>query len=184
MRVISSWGGNAKIKSVQGAISNARGHDFEDCLDRACQFYKERGKAYIEKTPEPFKCLKKNKQGRAVVQFIHRAQPDYKGVLPNGQAIIFEAKCTGKDRIQQGVLTDNQAEMLRAYRRLGAYTAVCVGIQDRYFFVPFEVFDSMVTIFGRKYATATDLQPWAVRFNGNAVFFLDNVLISDGRRER
>ena len=130
MRIRSSWGGSPNIRAVQGAVSNARGRDFEDYLDRACQLYRSMGIANIEKTPEPFKCLKKNKGGRAIVQFIHHAQPDYKGVLLNGQAIIFEAKCTTKDRIQQSVLTQNQADMLRDYQRLGAYTAVCVGIHN------------------------------------------------------
>ena len=103
MRIRSSWGGSPNIRAVQGAASNARGRDFEDYLDRACQLYRNIGIANIEKTPEPFKCLKKNKGGRAIVQFIHHAQPDYKGVLLNGQAIIFEAKCTTKDKIQQSV---------------------------------------------------------------------------------
>lgn len=175
MQVSSSWGGNAKMKeSFQGAMSNARGRQFEAWIDAGCRLYRIRGQALVEKTPEPFRCLKKDKRGRAVVQFIHHAQPDYKGVLLNGQAIIFEAKCTNKDRIQQSVLTDNQAEMLRAYQRLGACTAVCVGIQDRYFFVPFPVFDHMKEFYGRKYATAEDLQPWAVRFDG-AIHFLDNI---------
>ena len=175
MRIRSSWGGSPNIRAVQGAVSNARGRDFEDYLDRACQLYRSMGIANIEKTPEPFKCLKKNKGGRAIVQFIHHAQPDYKGVLLNGQAIIFEAKCTTKDRIQQSVLTQNQADMLRDYQRLGAYTAVCVGIQDEYFFVPFRYFDNMGEFFGHKYATADNLKPWKVPFNGSAVFFLDNL---------
>jgi len=177
LRIRSSWGGTPKLKSVQGAVSNARGREFESWIDEACQLYKDRGIAYIEKTPEPFHCLKKDKRGRAVVQFIHHAQPDYKGVLLNGQAIIFEAKCTGKDRILQDVLTDNQSEMLGAYQRLGAYTAVCVGIRDNYFFVPFHIFEHMKEFFGRKYATVEDLKPWAVRFNGAAVYFLDNAAV-------
>lgn len=173
MQVRSSWGGNANA-AFKGLMNNARGRQFESWIDAGCRLYKMRGIALVEKTPEPFRCLKKDKRGRGIVQFIHHAQPDYKGVLLNGQAIIFEAKSTTKDRIQQGVLTTHQAEMLRAYWRLGAYTAVCVDIQDHYFFVPFEVFDNMKAFFGRKYATAEDLKPWAVRFDG-AIHFLDNV---------
>ena len=62
MRIRSSWGGSPNIRAVQGAVSNARGRDFEDYLDRACQLYRNNGIANIEKTPEPFKCLKKNKE--------------------------------------------------------------------------------------------------------------------------
>jgi len=155
-------------------MNNARGRQFESWIDAGCRLYKIRGIALVEKTPEPFRCLKKDNRGRAIVQFIHHAQPDYKGVLINGRAIIFEAKSTTKDRIQQAILTTHQAEMLRAYWRLGAYTAVCVDIQGHYFFVPFEVFDNMKEFFGRKYATAEDLKPWAVRFDG-AIHFLDKV---------
>ena len=66
-------------------------------------------------------------------------------------------------------MIDNQ----RAARR-GALAAVCGGIGNEFFFVPWAVWRDMKEHFGRKYVTAADLEQWRVRFNG-AVLFLDYV---------
>lgn len=95
--------------SYRGAMSNARGRQFEAVIDAGCRYYRMHGIANIEKTPEPFRCLHKGAGGIAKVQFMSHAQPDYKGVLKGGRAIVFEAKATDKDRIMQSVLTEKQA---------------------------------------------------------------------------
>ena len=42
--------------------------------------------------------------------FTKQAQPDFKGALCDGSCIIFDAKHTEKDRIQQNVITETQWE--------------------------------------------------------------------------
>lgn len=159
--------------SYRGAMSNARGRQFEAMIDAGCRYYRMHGIASIEKTPEPFRCLHKGAGGIAKVQFMSHAQPDYKGVLKGGQAIVFEAKTTEKDRILQDVLTEKQAGELEMFRELGAESFVCCGIQGRFFMVPYTVWSNFKLFFGRKYATANDLRPWRVCFDG-AVKFLDS----------
>lgn len=85
---------------------------------------------------------------------------------------MFEAKTTEKDRILQDVLTEKQAGELEMFRELGAESFVCCAIQGRFFMVPYTVWGNFKLFFGRKYATADDLRPWRVCFDG-AVKFLD-----------
>ena len=128
--------------SYRGAMSNARGRQFEAVIDAGCRYYRMHGVANIEKPPEPFRCLHKGAGGIAKVRFMSHAQPDYKGVLKGGRAIVFEAKITDRDRIMQDVLTQKQADELDAFQELGADSFVCCGIQDRFFMVPYTVWSN------------------------------------------
>ena len=51
---------------------------------------------------------------------------------------------------------------------------MCAGIGNVYAFIPWPVWRSMQEIYGRKFMTAEDLEPYRVRFNG-ACMFLDPV---------
>ena len=94
--------------------------------------------------------------------------------IAGGQAVVFEAKYTTTDRLRREVLTKEQMDALDRHWKMGASAAVCAGIQDQYFFVPWKVWDGMKERFGRKYVTARDLEPYRVKFNG-AVMFLDYI---------
>lgn len=83
-------------RSFQSLKNNAQGHFFEQQIERACNYYMETGIANIHKTPEPFRVIKKLPAGRFQGQFLKKAEPDFKGVLSNGQAIVFECKFTNK----------------------------------------------------------------------------------------
>lgn len=90
------------------------------------------------------------------------------------RTIVFEAKYTTTDRLKWDVLTQEQRDTLERHARRGALAAVCGGIGNDFFFVPWAVWRDMKEHFGRKYVTAADLEQWRVRFNG-AVLFLDYV---------
>ena len=94
--------------------------------------------------------------------------------MAGGQSVVFEAKYTTTDRLRREVLTKEQMDALDRHWKMGASAAVCAGIQDQYFFVPWKVWDGMKERFGRKYVTARDLEPYRVKFNG-AVMFLDYI---------
>lgn len=94
--------------------------------------------------------------------------------LDGGRSIVFEAKYTTTDRLKWDVLTQEQRDTLERHARRGALAAVCGGIGNEFFFVPWAVWRDMKEHFGRKYVTAADLEQWRVRFNG-AVLFLDYV---------
>ncbi len=156
----------------QNGVNNAQGHLFEGCIKTACLIYAEKERAQIEKTPEPFRVLSKGRDGTFSGRFTALAQPDFQGTLAGGRAIVFEAKYTTTDRMKREALTKEQMDALDRHHRMGAQAAVCVGIRDSCFFVPWVVWDRMKERFGRKYVTERDLEPFQVRFNG-AVMFLD-----------
>lgn len=153
-------------------VNNAQGHFFEDYIKAGCALYSERGRAEIDKTPEPFRVTEKYSNGIFKGRFTAHAQPDFQGTLDGGRSIVFEAKYTTTDRMKRDALTPVQQKTLESHHRRGALSAVCVGIGDKFFFVPWLLWRDMKDIFGRQYVTAADLENLRVKFNG-AVLFLD-----------
>lgn len=162
-KVLDSW---------KGKRNNAQGHFFEGFIKTACAVYKQKGIACVEKMPEPFMVLEKRDKGIFKGRFIAHAQPDFMGTLSGGRSICFEAKYTSTDKLGQNVLTGEQWDSLEQHWKAGAKAGVCAGIGDVYAFIPWPVWRSMQDIYGRKYMTAEDLEPYRVRFNG-ACMFLD-----------
>lgn len=161
-------------QQYQNAVNNAQGHFFEGYIKAACSIYSDRDRAEVDKTPEPFRVLEKSRDGVFKGRFTAHAQPDFQGTIAGGQSIVFEAKYTTTDRMKQNVLTQEQQNALERHANRGAITAVCAGINDKFFFVPWEIWRDMKQHFGRKYVTAADIEPYRVRFTG-AVMFLDYV---------
>lgn len=162
-----------EANSNKGRSSLESGLLFEKQIETACQYYEESGKAFIAKIPEPFRVIKKLAAGRANVQFLRHADPDFMGAGRKGRCIVFEAKYTSKDKMQSKVLTGRQWSALEKYWQMKACTGVCCGIQDKYYFVPWAVFRDMKNLYGRQYITQEDLTPYEVKHNGYAVLFLD-----------
>lgn len=158
----------------QNKVNNAQGGLFESGIKQACRIYREQGRAEIDKIPEPFRTLEKSKDGIFKGRFTAAAQPDFQGTLAGGKSIVFEAKYTTTDRLKRNVLTDEQMNSLEHHEKLGALAAICAGINNTYYFVPWEVWRDMKAHFGRMYVMETDIEPYRVRFTG-AVLFLDSV---------
>lgn len=165
-------GRRGALGQYHASMSNNRGHDFEEAIRQACLLYANQGRAKVEKTPEPFRVLEKREGGIFVGRFTAHAQPDFQGTLDGGRSIIFEAKYTTTDAMKRDVLTETQMETLERHHRCGALAAVCVGIQDRFFFVPWPVWRDMKEAFGHMSVSAAELEDFRVRFTG-AVLFLD-----------
>ena len=65
----------AKLRlSYQGAVSRAQGAKFEQAIAGACDLYREKGMADIEKTPEPMRPIKRLEGGRFVAM-LRKAGP-------------------------------------------------------------------------------------------------------------
>lgn len=159
---------------MQNTVNNAQGHIFEDCIKAACTIYHDTGRAEIDKTPEPFRVMSKCRDGTFTGRFTALAQPDFQGTLKGGRSIVFEAKYTGTDRMRRAAATDAQMQAMENHARRGAAAGVCVGIKDKYFFLPWAVWRDMKKYYGRQYVTAGDIEAFRVRFNG-AVLFLDYI---------
>ena len=116
------------------------------------------------------------KLGRYIACFVKQAQPDYKGVLCDGKAIIFEAKHTDKDRIQESVITETQRQNLNDFQRMGARCFVMVSMGFRDFFrVPWNVFCDMKSRYGRKYMQIEDLEPFKLKQYRGILLILEGV---------
>lgn len=169
--------------SFQNKVNNAQGHFLEQYIEAACKTYRETGKANVYKMPEPFRVLKKDHKNHTFVgRFTKKAQPDFIGTLADGRTIVFEAKHTTHDRINQNVLTKEQGNSLEIYDSLGAMVGVCVGMDNQFYFVPWNVWSNMKELYGRKYVTPEDIALYEVVFLGE-VRFLDYVH-AEMRKER
>lgn len=160
-------------QQYQNRQNNARGQHFEREILAGCRMYQQRGMAAVDKTPEPFRVSKKGRDGIFTGRFSTPAQPDFQGTLYGGRSIVFEAKRTGKDRINRNVLTDAQMDALEMHSRLGALCGVCINIQDDFFFIPWNAWRDMKEMYGRQYLKAGDIAEYRVKFDG-AVYFLQN----------
>lgn len=158
----------------QNATNNAKGHLFESAIEAACNTYRDTGRAEINKTPEPFRVLNKSINGVFTGRFTAHAQPDFQGTLADGRSIVFEAKITSCNRMKREVLTTEQQNSLERHTNLGAVAAVCIGLEDNFFFIPWTIWRDMKEYYGRKYITAKDVEKYRVRFNGT-VLFLDRI---------
>lgn len=158
----------------QNAVNNAQGQAFEGYIKAACEFYKQRERAAVDKTPEPFRVMSKQGNGMFTGRFTALAQPDFQGTISGGRSICFEAKYTTTDRLKRNILTQTQLETLEYHAELGAVAGVCAGINDKFYFIPWAAWRDMKERYGRQYVTAADIEPYRVRFTG-AVLFLDYI---------
>ena len=162
---------------ITGKRSKVVGEQFEKMITTACNYYRDRGIAQIEKTPEPMKQLgPKNQRGQFLAHYLKQAQPDYGGTLKGGRSIYFEAKHTDDDRIEQRRLTQEQQDDLEAHHKLGAIAFVLVsfGLCD-FYRVPWPVWRDMADIFGRKYIKQSELERYEVPSVACYIKFLDGI---------
>lgn len=166
-----------------GSRSRASGAAFEKLIEVSCEVYKNKELAYIEKTPEPMRPISRaDRCGRFMAVYTATAQPDYKGTLSGGRAVVFEAKHTDSDTMKQERVTPAQAEALSMHYNLGALCFVLISIKDRYFAIPLELWDDMKQIYGRKHITTSDVKEYEAKIiaNKGSVYldFLSAALIS------
>ena len=165
--------------SVQNSVNRASGQFFEDLISAALEYYWEKGYASIEKTPEPMRVLQQNADKRTFTAvYTKKAQPDYKGVLWGGQSIIFEAKYTSNDRIQQSGVSPEQEKMFERYQKMGSQCFVMVCLQGTDFFrVPWDAWKGMKTILGHKYMTREELERYKVKYK-QVLLLLDGIEVN------
>lgn len=156
-----------------GKRSKVAGDFWENMIETACQHYRLTGQAEITKTPEPMRPIKSLGQGKFVAHYVKMAQPDYKGTLAGGRAVVFEAKHTDSDRLQQSVISSEQEKQLDRHAKLGAECFVMVSFGfEQYFKIPWEVFRDMKANYGRKYIKPEDVQQYKVKYIGGVLQFL------------
>lgn len=162
--------------SMRGKRNRAQGLAFESSVENACNYYKIQGMAHIEKTPEPMRVIQVIDRNRGIFKAVFQkaAQPDYKGTMKGGRAVVFEAKYTETDRIDQNVITNEQWEALDLHEAMGAWCFVVVSLGLRHYRVPWSKWKTMKEDCGHKYMNAADLIPYELPFSQpQLVRFLD-----------
>ena len=157
-----------------GLRAKAMGKEFEKQLDESFAYYDECGIASVEKTPEPMKPIKDLGNGRFIACYEKKAQPDYKGTLKGGRTVMFEAKFTASERMEQNRVTAGQTDYLNKHQKLGARCYVVIGFATgNVYRFPWSDWCNMKEIFGRKYVTEKDnLQSYKVDRSWNGKLFL------------
>lgn len=166
---------NKTQRSQRGLLSRRNGELFENIIAASLIWYEDKGVSCVEKTPEPMKPLRApNNRGQFLACYVKAGQPDFKGTITGGRSVVFEAKHTDSDRIEYSRLTDEQIERLRKHHRLGAaaFVLVSFGLQD-FFRIPWEVWEHMKDIYGRKYIKAAELEQYRVQFIAGVIKLLD-----------
>ena len=158
-----------------GKRSRAAGGFWEELLEDSCEYYSLMHKAEITKAPEPMKPIgPKNQKGQFLACYTKQAQPDYKGTLAGGRAVVFEAKHTDSARMNRNVISPEQERQLDRHAALGAECFVMVSFAFRqYFKVPWLVFRDMKQHYGRKYITPEDVGEYEVKYIGGILRFLE-----------
>ena len=177
------------LNSRQGRINRREGAEFEKMIELSCDYYKQKGIAFIEKTPEPFRITSKpNAKGQFTGYFTKQAQPDFKGTVSGGRSIVFDAKATSTEKIPLSALTEEQTASLQAHADLGALAYLFMSYSFMPFYLmPYNVFVRAKEIVGHKYWTAdecefasritaaAELPAFPVRFTGTFLEFMEGI---------
>ena len=163
-------------RQLQGAVNRATGARFEDIISVSCAYYARSGIASIQKTPEPMRPVKRLEGGKFVAHFEKKAQPDYKGALKGGRAIMFEAKFTSGDKIEQSRVSKEQSKCLDDFAALGALCFVLADFDSYgYYRIPWSVWCNMKGVYGRLYIKPEDIKQYEVKFANGVLHILDNI---------
>ena len=154
------------LRALQGARSRAHGGRLEEQIEASCALLTETGRADISKTPEPMKPVSQpNKSGQFRAVYTKKAEPDFKGVMLGGRAVMFEAKSTGTGRLNKDRVLPEQVKKLDSYTALGAHCFIVATFDGlRVYRIPWTVWRSMKQRYGRNYVTEADIKEYAVRF--------------------
>lgn len=166
-------------RSQRGLQSKRAGEYFENMITASLNWYKDKGVGFVEKTPEPMRPLRPpNRQGQFLACYTKAGQPDFKGTLTGGRAVVFEAKHTDSDRIEYGRLTQEQINSLTEHHRLGAAAFIMVSFELQDFYrVPWETWRDMKSIYGHKHMTRTELEPFRVKYVAGVLKLLEGLYL-------
>ena len=172
-------------RSYRGKVSRCQGAFFEQMISAACNLYRERQIADIEKTPEPMQPTKDLGGGKFIAHYTGKGQADYKGFLWGGRAVNFEAKYTDSGKMMQDRVTKDQAERLERAQQYGGVAFVLCSFGSVAFYrIPWVVWRDMKGNFGRKYIMPADVERYRVKIGAPGVpLFLEGLEAQSAERE-
>ena len=165
-------------RQIAGARSRIAGEIFENQIESSLRWHFDRGILKATKTPEPMKPIRPmGKAGQFLAHYEKKAQVDFCGTMRGGRSVRFEAKQTDTDRFERKRLTDEQMDDLRDHEKLGAlcFVLLCFGY-DHFYRVPWQVWENMKEIYGRKYVTENDVQQFRIPFTCGVLKILHGII--------
>ena len=165
-------------RQIAGARARIAGEIFENQIEGSLRWHIDRGLLKANKTPEPMKPLgKPNTRGQFLACSTKKAQVDFCGTMYGGRSVRFEAKQTDSDRFEHKRLTDEQMDDLRDHQKLGAlcFVLLCFGF-DHFYRVPWQVWENMKEIYGRKYVTERDVQQFRIPVSSGVLKILHGII--------
>jgi recombination protein U len=167
------------LRAAAGRRSRQLGDIFEQWILRGCDWYWDKEIAYIEKTPEPMRPIKvygDRRKGQFIAIYTKQAQPDFKGTLYDGSTIIFDAKSTSQDILQQSAVTDEQRKEFDRYEKMGArcYIMAMLDFTD-FYRIPWGDWKAAPEKLGRKHFKRGDLEPYRIQCRNGVILFLEGI---------
>lgn len=161
----------------RGYQSRKAGELFESIIEASLDWYRNKGVAHVEKTPEPMKPLgKPNRKGQFLACYTKAGQNDFKGTLNGGRSVAFEAKHTEGERIDQSRVTKEQADGLEMHNNLGAAAFVLVSFGMEHFYrIPWNVWRDMKVLYGRKYIKRLEVEAYRVEYMAGVLKLLEGM---------
>lgn len=167
------------LRAAAGRRSRQLGDIFEQWILRGCDWYWDKEIAYIEKTPEPMRPIKvywDRRKGQFIAIYTKQAQPDFKGTLYDGSTIIFDAKSTSQDILQQSAVTDEQRKEFDRYEKMGARCYIMATLDFTDFYrIPWGDWKAAPEKLGRKHFKRGDLEPYRIQCRNGVILFLEGI---------
>ncbi len=169
---------NSDSLSVRNRQNRDSGKLFEEMIETACEYYVLANIAEIEKTPEPRRVIGRTggRNSQMICVNDKKAQPDYKGTLMGGRSVVFEAKHTEKDRVEQSRVSEEQTKRLDSHERFGAICFILVSFSyEKFFRISWGDWKRMKELYGRKYIKADDLTGKELSTDSGIIDFLESI---------
>lgn len=114
--------------SVTTASNKNAGRGWERYVEAELETMNALSQGYWARSPEPIRPLRSLGDGRIEAVYAKKAEPDYYGILPGGQGVVFDAKLvTNADRFDFSRVAVHQIEAMARCAKAGGLAFVYLG---------------------------------------------------------
>lgn len=94
----------------------------------------------------------------------------------DGSTIIFDAKSTSQDILQQSAVTDEQRKEFDRYEKMGARCYIMATLDFTDFYrIPWGDWKAAPEKLGRKHFKRGDLEPYRIQCRNGVILFLEGI---------
>lgn len=165
----------SRARRISGKKSKQNGKNFEKLIEQTCAYYKRKGIADINKTPEPLRPIGTLNNGQFRAIYAKKGQPDFLGTLKGGRSIMFEAKHTESTNIRFDRVAPHQERDLENTYKLGGLSLVLISFKFKNFYaVEWQEWMSLKKTTGKKSVNEKDLEPYKLDTINGYLHFIDS----------